>query len=80
VKHILNLKVKKKKDSFKYRNSQGTFAELQLVIRLLILNGKLCINVGKNRNLCIITRLPCPGRLVPIHIYSEAEMREYYIW
>jgi hypothetical protein len=31
----------KKMETFKYRNSQETFAEPQLVIHQLILNGKL---------------------------------------
>lgn len=66
-------------ESFKYRNSQETFAEPQLVIHQLILNGKWCIKMGQNRNLCIIRQLPCLVKLVPVHIYSEAEMREYYV-
>jgi len=70
----------KKIGFFKYRNSQETFAEPQLVIHQFISNGKLCINMGQNRNLCTITQLPCLVRLVPVHIYSESEMREYYVW
>ena len=66
-------------ESFKYMNSKETLAEHQLVIHRLILNGKLCINMGQDRNLCIITQLPCPVKLVPVHIYSESEIREYYV-
>jgi len=66
-------------ESFKYRNSQETFAEPQLVIHQLILNGKLCTNMGQNRNLCIITQLPCLVRLGPVHIYSEVEKWECYV-
>jgi len=66
-------------ESFKYRGFQETLSEHQLVIHRIILNGKLCINMGQDRNLCIITQLSCPVKLVPAHIFSESEMREYYV-